>query len=337
MVPGAQLSRDAYAGSWQRFEIEQIEDLTNAVFGAGLDVVQMPGPHVRGSLAFTATQGVLFSSGFIDGHVTLQGPLSPDAITIGIGLRFGKNSRLCLRPVLDGALGVVLPGDSHDASLTAGSLYVTATLSARRLRSKASALGIHFPRPVGSRTGLHPEPLAPSSLTLLTRLVSELHTRGIQTNAEASDPGQEMLRAAIEHCARHPTLSWVTETRFAAGDRAAIVSRARTFINAHLAAPLTLDTVAAAASTSTRTLSRAFVETLNETPTGYIQRLRLHRIRRDLRSLHASDMNVKEIAARWGLTEPGRMSGWYQDIFGEVPSATRRAARELRQFDNHRL
>jgi transcriptional regulator GlxA family with amidase domain len=45
------------------------------------------------------------------------------------------------------------------------------------------------------------------------------------------------------------------------------------------ALPLTLETIAAAVGTSPRTLSRAFVEVLDDAPGDYVRRLRLHRIR----------------------------------------------------------
>ncbi|WP_394893694.1 DUF1214 domain-containing protein [Mesorhizobium sp. AaZ16] len=54
---------DRGARFWHRFDIRRIEDLSNAVLGAELEAIQMAGPRIRGSLAFAARDGIIFSSG----------------------------------------------------------------------------------------------------------------------------------------------------------------------------------------------------------------------------------------------------------------------------------
>lgn len=327
------LRPDVRPASWQHFDVRQIEDFANAVLGAELDVVQMPGPRICGSLAFAARRGIVFSSGRIDSHIALSGSLSTDAITIGIGLRFGPNSRLWLNPAHEGDIGVVLPGDRHDASLTSGSLYVTAALSKQRLTIESRRYGVTLDRRLILRTGLHPHPMVGASLASLTRQVARLHrsTAGV---AISSDVDDVVLRAVIEHCAHDPRVAWSQDRGPIRDSRIRIVRHARDYINQHLAAGLTLDSVARAAGTSCRTLSRAFVEVLNDTPCDYVRRLRLHRIRRDLLS---GAMPIARVAATWGMHEPGRMSGWYFEMFGESPSATRLAGVRYRRLRTHVL
>ena len=57
----------AVAETWHRFAVRRIDDMTNAIWGADLEAVQMPGDRIRGSLAFAARDGIVFSSGLIDG------------------------------------------------------------------------------------------------------------------------------------------------------------------------------------------------------------------------------------------------------------------------------
>jgi AraC-like DNA-binding protein len=319
MLAGS-LHRGTRINSWQRFDVRRIEDLANAVLGADLDVVQMPGPRVRGSLAFAACRGVLFSSGLIEGHVSLSGPLCRDAITRGIGLRFGPNSWLGLTPVRNGHIGVVLPGDRNEAWLSAGSLYVTATLSAQRLEEEAERVGLVFNRRMTSRTGLHPQPIAPPSLVSLTRQVASIHSGSTATNDDANaEVGFKVLHTVI---GRYACATTVGGGRIRPAPHAAIVYRARRYIGEHLAEPITLDRIAGAVSTSPRTLARAFVEVLGDTPGDYVRRLRLHRIRRDLVAERQGTRAIATIAARWGLPEPGRMSRWYGELFGELPGDT---------------
>jgi AraC-like DNA-binding protein len=115
------------------------------------------------------------------------------------------------------------------------------------------------------------------------------------------------------------------------------VYRARRYIGEHLAEPITLDRIAGAVSTSPRTLSRAFVEVLGDTPGDYVRRLRLHRIRRDLVAERQGTRAIATIAAHWGLQEPGRMSRWYGELFGELPGDTQAAALARRRLTDDLL
>jgi AraC-like DNA-binding protein len=317
---------------WHRFAIHSIDDLANAVFGAELEPVQMAGPLVRGSLAFAARGGVVFSSGLIEGRVALRGPVSRDAITLAIGLRFGPNSRLCLDTVRDGEVGVILPGDQPDASLTAGSLYVTATLSAQRLMEEADRHALVLDRGMISRTGRHPQPIAQSLIVSLTTQVTRIHRP--ETDAGSPDIGGEVLRTVIEHYRRVPAIA---NTRTNPAGRAGVVLRARKYIEDHLAAPLTLDAIANGAGTSRPTLVRAFEDVLDDTPGEYVRRLRLHRIRRDLASPGDTRHTISMIAERWGMNEPERMTRWYCALFGESPSVTRAAALAHQRLATERI
>lgn len=301
---------------WQRFEIGQLEDLGNAVLGAELEIVQMAGPPARGSLAFAAQGGVIFSTGSIRGRVSVRGLLSREAMTLGVGLGLGPGSRLWLNPVTAGEVVVFMPGEACDVLFGEGSLYLAASLSEETLEKEAAREGLVVDRRSVARTGLHPKPIARQALLQLRSEVAQLHSR----STVASDGiGRTVLRALIEHYARWPIDESV---RIEPVGLSKIVHRAREFTHANLDMPISLDALALAAQTSRRTLARAFLEVLNDTPAGYVRRLRLHRIRRDLVRGGARDRTIQEIAAAWGVGEPGRMAGWYRDLFGEYPHET---------------
>jgi AraC-like DNA-binding protein len=278
---------------------------------------------------------VLFSSGLIEGHVSLSGPLCRDAITLGIGLRFGTNSWLGLTSVRNGHIGVVLPGDRSEAWLSGESLYVTATLSAQRLEEEAERVGLVVNRRMTSRTGLHPQPIASESLVSLARQVAGLHSRRTTTTNDANaEIGFKVLHTVI---GRYAFATTAGGGRLRPARDAAIVYRARRYIGEHLAEPITLDRIAGAVSTSPRTLSRAFVAVLGDTPGDYIRRLRLHHIRRDLMAEQKGTRAIATIAARWGLQEPGWMSRWYGELFGELPGDTQAAALARRRLTDELL
>jgi AraC-like DNA-binding protein len=86
---------------------------------------------------------------------------------------------------------------------------------------------------------------------------------------------------------------------------------------------------------SLRALEENFRDSLATTPSAYILRIRLQRAREDLLgagSSHAA--TVKDVASRWGFTNPGRFAEQYRVAYGENPSDTRRRAHpELGRVD----
>jgi AraC-like DNA-binding protein len=128
-----------------------------------------------------------------------------------------------------------------------------------------------------------------------------------------------MLDGLILHLARPPH---VGNGGTHPGSFGKIVARARGYILENLSEPISVDDIAAAAYTSRRTLFRAFADILDDTPHTYVRRLRLHRIRHDLASEAERACTIALIANQWGISDLGRMSGWYRELFGERPSET---------------
>lgn len=308
--------------TWQRFDIRRIEDLKNAVLGAELEAIQMAGPPVRGSLAFAAAGGIVYGSGLIDGNVALCGSLS-EVVTFAVLLAAGPGSRLRFSEAKAGTVGVCLPGDEVDLYLTAGTLYLTITLSRARLARKATPG--QFPRiaEILRTTGIHTRPMAGRSLDGLRDQALALHQSGRRPPAL----GRTALMAILEHYMTHPP------KRDNAGDLrggARIVHLAQAFIRDNLAAPITTEALADAAETSPRSLYRAFSTILGDTPQGYVRRLRLHRVRHRLLSASQPACSIVAAARPLGLDgDMGRLSVRYRTLFGEPPSATL-AERRLR-------
>ena len=118
------MSSELQTNGWTRIPIASVEDLTDAVLGAGLEVTQMSRAPVTGSLAFaTFDRDITCSSGYIAGRVALTGPLSANMVTLGVGLVLAPGTRHWLNEVGSGAVGVFLPGDEHDALYPPGSMY----------------------------------------------------------------------------------------------------------------------------------------------------------------------------------------------------------------------
>ncbi|WP_197284558.1 helix-turn-helix transcriptional regulator [Piscinibacter sakaiensis] len=99
--------------------------------------------------------------------------------------------------------------------------------------------------------------------------------------------------------------------------------RAVEFMQAHAGTVLGLKDLAAAASTSPRSLQLAFQQAYGMTPMGYLRELRLQRVREDLLDPLQTG-SVGSVARRWGFVHLGNFAGRYARRFGERPGETRR-------------
>jgi len=78
----------------------------------------------------------------------------------------------------------------------------------------------------------------------------------------------------------------------------------------------------AAAKASERTLQYAFQNIMGMSPLTYLNRLRLHRARDELRKAKSDSTTVTDVALNWGFWHFGDFSRAYRNCFGETPSST---------------
>ena len=103
------------------------------------------------------------------------------------------------------------------------------------------------------------------------------------------------------------------------------IRAAKAYIEQHLAEPMTVGDIAAAAGVSERTLQAAFQAEVSITPMGYLRDRRLDRARAELADAAMEDRtSVTEVAERWGFGHLGRFAAEYKARFGESPSQTLR-------------
>lgn len=317
------------AESWHRFDIQRIDDLSNAVLGADLEAIQMAGRRVRGSLAFAARNGIVFSTALIDGNAMIRGTPSCNEITLGVILRSGSGSRVWLNKVSDGDVGVVLPGGECEFFCTPGSLMVSATLSPSRLRNESAREGLAVHRDLLNKSGLHSTPLRPSSLSWLKEQIVGIHKSRTTAELRQLEIGRRLLGTIVSHYADVPLIG---ARRLRPAGHAKIVHDACEYIRKHLASPISVEALSKKVDTSPRTLFRSFSEILGDAPQNYIRRLRLHRIRREL--ILSSAPTVSGAAHYWGIGQDlGRFAQSYRDLFGELPSSTLAFGRQRQRGD----
>ncbi|GAA0592535.1 AraC family transcriptional regulator [Kribbella sandramycini] len=94
------------------------------------------------------------------------------------------------------------------------------------------------------------------------------------------------------------------------------------FLYAHLADPITVEEIAAAAGVGVRALQESFRRHLETTPTAYLRNLRLDQARADLLTGRPGTTSVTDVALRWGFVHLGRFAADYRKAFGESPRDT---------------
>jgi len=292
---------------WTRVPISAVEDLSDAVLGAGFDVTQLSPAPVTGSLAFsTFDDGVTCTSAYIDGRVTFSDPLSANKISLGVGIVMPPGTRHWLNETASGAVGVFMPGDDHDALYPPGSMYAVVALPAQRLEEIAAQHDLVLDLKTLGGTGINAnKKFFSQSLARLKMQFDRIHTGRHAQHADARMIGRQLLDDMVMHLARLPRVKMRgTDPR----GHARIVARARSFIHENLDRPLSIEKIASASASSSRTLHRAFLNVFDETPYSYVQMLRLHRIRHELVSDSEFACTISMAALRWNVADLGRFA-----------------------------
>ncbi len=141
-----------------------------------------------------------------------------------------------------------------------------------------------------------------------------------QTQAVAQTQILESLLAALESTDNVEPVSQ-DRTRLA---RSRVVQVAENYALAHAADKLSIGDLCEAAGVSERTLQYAFKELMGMRPIAYLNRFRLHQVRRSLRAANHASTTVTREALLWGFWHFGDFSRAYKDCFGELPSDTLR-------------
>jgi len=105
-----------------------------------------------------------------------------------------------------------------------------------------------------------------------------------------------------------------------------LVKTAEDFAQSRADTSLLVTDLCTAAGVSERTLEYALKEVMGLTPVKFLNRLRLHRVRRALLAATQGSSTVSAEALKWGFWHFGEFSRAYKECFGELPSDTLRRA-----------
>lgn len=76
---------------------------------------------------------------------------------------------------------------------------------------------------------------------------------------------------------------------------------------------------------SRRSVQNGFRSVTETTPINYIRCIRLNGVRRELMGTRGAEVSIGDAASRWGFYHLSHFAAEYQELFGELPSQTRRA------------
>jgi AraC-like DNA-binding protein len=110
--------------------------------------------------------------------------------------------------------------------------------------------------------------------------------------------------------------------------RPSAVKRVMDAVQERPAEPYDAARLAEIAQVSLRTLQEAFRANVGMSPMGYVQEVRLQRVRQELRVSAPGSVTVTDVAFQWGFAHLGRFAQRYRARFGESPSQTLRSARD---------
>lgn len=105
------------------------------------------------------------------------------------------------------------------------------------------------------------------------------------------------------------------------------VRQAEDYMHAHAHEPLTVETIAARAGVSVRSLYAGFRRHRGLSPMACLRTIRLERARADLLSPSEAAIGVTGVALRWGFGHLGQFSADYRARHGELPSQTLKRTR----------
>jgi AraC-like DNA-binding protein len=301
--------------------IESFEELSDAVQGAQIDVLQLERGRQRGYLTHMMIGGMPFSVGAFSVGVRTRGILSDDRITIGMLTGCTNRVTHWSREMHPADVLVIPPGAAHDGRYHGGASYAAISLhqadiasvfgTEPRLRELGSAPKIHH------RAGLHGDEF------VLRRLRDVVARLGDPRSTWGADAAGFWKRSIIEVMAAAILSDEPRDEDDAAISSARrIVNKVEDYLEACGSRPVHISEICCEVHVSRRTLHRAFHDIIGIGPVAFLRCRRLCSVHSVLRSSDPATTTIADVAMEQGFVNPGRFSGYYHTLFDEYPSET---------------
>jgi AraC family ethanolamine operon transcriptional activator len=303
----------------------EFDAFSEAARGWDLDFRQLDRGPFRGELLQAEAGPVLLTRVRFNRRFEQRGRALPDRRTFAVLAQGAGPVLWCRKEFKQDAVACFRGDGEFEAVSVPGFEVYTLSIDKKRLEDLAQQLGCGEPGPgEGRLVPSHPE----KETVLRQRLrricvASETRTRsrdGPWLRKELVDGLPRAILLALPAVQETPSRS---STRLRARAR----ETARAYIEASKGERLTVGDLCRATGASERTLEYAFREHFGVTPKAYLQAVRLHQVRKELRVSDPSLTRVADVANRWGFWHMGQFAADYRRFFGELPSETLRRSR----------
>lgn len=311
--------------SIRNVRVDSPEDLREATRGSDIEIVQLQAGHQHGSLGHISIWNASLSLCDFSIEVRARGVLSQDNLVIGTILASAQDPMFWGEDVSPGDLVVFPPGAEADAIYRSSVSYAGLSIEPSDLASLfATEADLADPTTWIRRGIRRVDPLLSAEVRRrLTGISSNLQRYG----ATASPQALEFVRRSIIEAFAAGLMSPTPPDRISAHlTGARLVREVEAHVDAVGDRPVHISELCNALRVSRRTLHRAFVDTLNMGPVGYLRRRRLSAIQTLLKRSGPEKLSIAEVAFEHGFPEPSRFSTYYRSLFGVTPSATRQSA-----------
>lgn len=307
---------------WTRHQFQSMEEHQGLLKCLRPDMAwtsrQLSAGAIRGSVLTSRSPRYTVTCTYSSGNFEMHGPASTDHMVLAVALSIATPGLQWMRPIETGMVGVYQRGEAVNAVNRGAISFAVIDIAPEELEHEARREGVIIETSRLTESGLVPGRVPQQFLSQLQHLVGLRH----QDDSVALPSGLSLQAMLLATTVRHLAGIQRIEHGMPQGGYCRIVARARAWIEAHLDSPIAIDDLVAAAITSRRTLHRAFVEVLGETPQTYVLKMRLNRIRQDLASPAEAVRTVTTVSHQWGIPELGRLAARYRQQFGELPKET---------------
>lgn len=298
-------------------QFHDLDEVNHAVSGANLEFVQLKAGNLDIALKQVSLGDLSIDLGTVNLPLRAMGELDPKRFSIG-AFTGGTQGTWNGNPVDDSKLLLFPPGKELNGYLSA--IYGWASLiippewieSIEQTTSRTNVI------PAASGTSISPDPARLSDLR--QAIANIVQPAEIPLNSVATEWLVNDLRNALG-----ATLS-VTDTPSSkvmsqSWGHFMIAKRAECYMRERITEPVNIDDLCVAMHASRRYLEYAFAGAFGTSPSRYLRLMRLHHVRRKLKT-SGGQTTVTTEALRLGFNHLSLFATQYKSAFGESPSLT---------------
>jgi AraC family ethanolamine operon transcriptional activator len=320
--PKRAVNRTPAKPSVLRVEAVDADELAERVPEWKLEYVQLHPGAFRGSLIAINLRGLLICRGAFNQPLLMKVAPPPGCITIGRPARPSNALLFHGHEIQAGECMVAGSGGSGEL-VSRGALFPT-TLS---MRADVWESGWLDESTLLSMKGIKLQAPGPAWISSYLDAI-EWILDALERYPEAFERVELRNSLADSLLARVNAFSSadsrIAQDRDMRASRRLAVDRAQEYISANLTEPMRLSDLCKHSRAQARSLEYGFQEVMGLSPMAYVKTVRLHRVRRLLRSSTVRTRSVSEIALDGGFWHLSQFALDYKHLFGESPSVTSR-------------